>query len=95
VLASGSVKKNRAADKETKLGTYLRRQGLSHRVFAARAGVPHLHPMVGLWAKGTRFPSIPTAMAIETATGGEVTVSYWGGLKRRHARSIPRQAGSR
>jgi hypothetical protein len=78
----------------TKLGQYLKRNRLSHRAFARAAGIPHLHPMVGLWARGVRFPGRDTALAVETATRGEVPASYWGGLKRRgsHGRSIRQTA---
>jgi transcriptional regulator with XRE-family HTH domain len=67
----------------TKLAAYLKRNHLSHRAFAARVGLPHLHPMVGLWAKGSRYPGIETACLIEKGTGGEIAVSYWAGLKGR------------
>jgi transcriptional regulator with XRE-family HTH domain len=69
----------------TKLAAYLKRNKLSHRAFAARVGVPHLHPMVGLWARGKRFPGLETAFAIEKGTSGEIPASYWAALSRRRA----------
>jgi transcriptional regulator with XRE-family HTH domain len=77
----------------TKLAAYLKRNHLSHRAFAARVGLPHLHPMVGLWAKGSRFPGIETAFVIEKGTGGEIPASYWSALaqKRRRTRKQPAQ----
>jgi hypothetical protein len=66
----------------TKLGEYLKRERLSHRAFAVRAGFPHLHPMVGLWARGKRIPGLDTAFAIERATGGKVPAAYWSARKQ-------------
>jgi transcriptional regulator with XRE-family HTH domain len=67
----------------TKLAAYLKRNHLSHRAFAARVGLPHLHPMVGLWAKGSRSPGLETAFAIEKGTAGEIPASYWAALRSR------------
>lgn len=66
----------------TKLAAYLAKKKESHRAFAARAGFAHLHPMVGLWARGVRFPDVEHAFAIESATVGEVPASHWAALKR-------------
>ncbi len=70
-------------DVSTKLAAYLKRNHLSHRAFAAKAGVPHLHPMVGLWAKGKHLPGLESAFAIEAGTDGEIPATYWLALKRR------------
>jgi hypothetical protein len=61
----------------TKLAGYLERSHLSHRAFAAKAGIRHLHPMVGLWARGKARPGLAPAFAIERATDGEIPASYW------------------
>jgi transcriptional regulator with XRE-family HTH domain len=69
----------------TRLAAYLKRNKLSHRAFAAQVGLPHLHPMVGLWAKGSRFPGLETAFAIEKGTDGEIPAAYWASLGKRRA----------
>lgn len=73
--------------KPTKLAAYLGKKKLSHRAFAAMAGIPHLHPMVGLWAKGRHLPGLETAFAIERGTDGEIPASYWLTLRKRRAGS--------
>lgn len=79
----------------TKLAAYLSRKDESHRAFADRAGIPHLHPMISQWASGKRFPGLEAALAIETATEGEVPARYWlklsksvRGSRRHHPHSI-------
>jgi hypothetical protein len=72
VLASGLVR--------TKLADYLAAAHLSHRAFAQKAGIPHLHPMVCLWARGKARPGLVPALAIEEATKGEIPASYWPGV---------------
>lgn len=69
----------------TRLATYLDRSKLSHRAFAEKAGIPHLHPMISQWAAGKRWPGLDAAVAIEEATDGAVPASYWRDLKRRVA----------
>lgn len=75
MLASAAVK--------TKLASYLDKHSISHREFAAKAGIAHLHPMVSLWARGMGAPGLDNALAIERATDGEVPATYWGTLRRR------------
>lgn len=71
----------------TKLASYLRRKKLSHRAFARAAGIPHLHPMVGLWCKGRHLPGLDTAFAIERGTDGEIPASYWLALRPKSRRA--------
>jgi DNA-binding transcriptional regulator YdaS (Cro superfamily) len=67
----------------TKLSVYLARHKMSHRAFADKAGIPHLHPMISQWAAARRWPGLAAAVGIERATGGEIPASYWLDLKRR------------
>lgn len=69
MLASGLVR--------TKLADYLDRTHTAHRAFAKKAGIPHLHPMIGLWARGKARPGLAPAFAIERATEGEIPADYW------------------
>lgn len=93
MLASGLVR--------TKLADYLDRTHTAHRAFAKKAGIPHLHPMIGLWARGKARPGLDPAFAIERATDGEVPASYWttveveGRGKRRGVRGQRRSPGKK
>jgi hypothetical protein len=62
---------------KTRLATYLDRKKLSHRKFAQLAGIPKLHPMITLWARGISTPGLDSAFAIERATEGAIPASYW------------------
>lgn len=77
----------------TKLSRYLSRTKESHRAFASRAGIPHLHPMISQWAAAKRWPGLEAAVGMERATEGEVPAAYWTDLKRRTenraARTVP------
>ena len=66
----------------TKLAAYLDRTKISHRALAAKAGIPHLHPMISQWASAKRLPGLDAAVGLEEATGGEVPASYWRKLRR-------------
>lgn len=77
-------------ERPTRLAVYLKRTGTSHRAFATRAGIPRLHPMIGLWARGVRLPGLVAAHKIEAATDGEIPASYWVRLKVRAARARPK-----
>lgn len=74
-FCSGMAKTNR-------LLAYLRRNKESHRAFAERAKIRHLHPMVSQWANDRRFPGLAPALAMEEATGGDVPASYWPDRKK-------------
>jgi hypothetical protein len=84
VLASVPVN---TESKPTKLAAWLDRTGMSHRAFAKKAGIPKLHPMVGLWAKGRHLPGLVTAFAIERGTEGAIPVSYWLRLRKQVKRA--------
>lgn len=72
----------------TKLSVYLARTKESHRKFAARAGIPHLHPMISQWAAGKRWPGFAAAVLMERATKGEIPADYWFDLRRRVEASL-------
>ena len=67
----------------TKLAVYLSRTPITHRALAAKAGIPHLHPMISQWAAGKRWPGLEAAVGLERATGGAVPASYWPDLRKR------------
>jgi transcriptional regulator with XRE-family HTH domain len=75
-----------------KLKRYIGREGLTQSGFAVKAKVPG--PQVSLWLSGQRRPSITSALKIQTATAGEVTVADWALLRRRRSPSLNHQ-GSR
>lgn len=58
-----------------KLAEYMQREGLSQAEFARRTGLSQ--PMVCLWLSGKRRPGLESALAIESATAGEVPASSW------------------
>ena len=52
------------------LKTYLEQNNISYREFGTMIGVDH--SQVSRWIRGHRLPSLPMAVAIEKATGGQV-----------------------
>lgn len=58
-----------------KLTRYLASNDLTQEQFAELAGVPG--PQVSMWRNGRRRPSINSALVIEEATGGFITVRDW------------------
>jgi transcriptional regulator with XRE-family HTH domain len=66
--------------------------------FAARAGVSQ--SALSAWLRGTRTPDIASAVAVEEATGGAVSVASWAHRDRRRKQAkrqrstvLPKQAG--
>lgn len=72
----------------TALAQYLTQRGITQADFATRLGVEC--STVCRWASGKRYPGVADAIAIESATGGEVPLRSW--AVRRHNISVRKRA---
>jgi len=58
-----------------KLGTYLKKAGLSHKAFGEAIGVKQA--TINRYVNGDRFPSQEIILKISQATAGEISPADW------------------